>query len=638
MKPLKQGRPFTKKQTEQELEDLQRRREPENLELLQLTKDALLDIAKRFGIAGVSTMTKAELLKNIIKTKEEVDEVEKKNKEIKRLEQQAKFDLLEKEAEKKLKQEAEEREREFQNARELEKFYRERRREKEDKLLNKYLYGEEELSEKQHKKARDIIARREIEDEEQKLLEEEEQKIAEEFDEDDEDDDEDEEDDLDIPDEYKKIWFDIPKEIRDDYENVSGDEDEKEQWLKEAIDEWQDEQKEALKELDSIVPKGQRRKRRIRGKRSNKKKSQQQPVAPMAPPLSEPVAPVPRTLRTYPTATPSSNNIPRTGDTGIEDEEKETAPPMAAAAEPAAAAPDVPEQVPAPAPAPSPTKLSRLGRTGKGANAPQGKSEEPTAALREFGTSNHEIDNFLSKFGNEYLGCIGHDEIPSKIYPKIRPRSRGFFVINTDPSWKSGCHWQAVFFDARPTGSNSIEFFDSFADPIDKKLQEDLKGIAERLDAKTYLKLKENRIKRQNDDSDNCGHFCMEFICDRMRGKPFPEASGFDESVKGESDIHKWKKMNGFGFLPSFGSIAQRVTSAIAKPISNTVQRVKNVGSTIGNFAQQVKETIFFPEKKLPTSIQPIFEKYKNYKIMSCRIRREPILAFVDKFINLISF
>ena len=260
---------------------------------------------------------------------------------------------------------------------------------------------------------------------------------------------------------------------------------------------------------------------------------------------------------------------------------------------------------------------------------------------KKFGIDNHSIDRFLSKYGDEYLGCIAHDEIPSKIYPKIKPRSRGFFVINTDPSWKSGCHWQCVFYDARPQGSGSIEFYDSFADPIDPKMQADLKGIAERLDAKTYLKLKENRIKQQNDNSDNCGYFCMNFITSRMRGKGFPEASGFDESVQGESDINKFKKMNGFGFLPSFGSIAstlQRPFNTIKEALRDTAGRVQNVAQRVQNVATNIKETVFFPEKKLPSSIQPIFEKYKNYKIISFQIRREPILAFVDKFINFISF
>ena len=312
-----------------------------------------------------------------------------------------------------------------------------------------------------------------------------------------------------------------------------------------------------------------------------------------------------KNARVFVTANANTNNLARVGDPGVQ-------------------------------PPPAPAADGKLEGEGKH------KKQE------KFGIDNHSIDRFLSKYGDEYLGCIAHDEIPSKIYPKIKPRSRGFFVINTDPSWKSGEHWQCVFFDARPNGSNSIEFYDSFADPIDPKMQADLKGIAERLDAKTYLKLKENRIKQQHDDSDNCGYFCMNFITSRMRGKGFPEASGFDESVKGESDIHRFKKMNGFGFLPSFGSIAstfQRPLNTIkdiakqgTTALQNTAQRVRNVGSTIGNIATNIKETIFFPEKKLPSSIQPLFEKYKNFKIISFQIRREPILAFVDKFINFISF
>lgn len=316
------------------------------------------------------------------------------------------------------------------------------------------------------------------------------------------------------------------------------------------------------------------------------------------------------------------------------------------------AAPDVPAQVeegdavetdPANSRLNATTLTRRAGQqqppTTKPAKA--GQPQQGTGKEEKFGIDNHTIDEFLSKYGSEYLGCIAHDEIPSKIYPKVRPRSRGFFVINTDPSWKGGEHWQCIFYDARPSGSGSIEFYDSFADPIDKKLQEDLKGIAERLDAKTYLKLKENRVKQQHDDSDNCGYFCMNFITSRMRGKPFTEASGFDESVKGENDIHKFKKQNGFGFLPSFGSIStglRNIAQGAVKAVSNTAQRVRNVGQNIAQGAQNIKEQIFFPEKKLPSIVQPTFEKYKNFRILSAQLRREPILAFVDKFINLISF
>jgi hypothetical protein len=54
--------PFQKKATEQEIEELQKRREPENIEMFQLTKDALLDLARREELKGRSAMTKAQLI------------------------------------------------------------------------------------------------------------------------------------------------------------------------------------------------------------------------------------------------------------------------------------------------------------------------------------------------------------------------------------------------------------------------------------------------------------------------------------------------------------------------------------------------------------------------------------------------
>ena len=264
-------------------------------------------------------------------------------------------------------------------------------------------------------------------------------------------------------------------------------------------------------------------------------------------------------------------------------------------------------------------EISGTGHKHNADNLPEGK-----------GIDNHTIDRFLSKFGNEYLGCIACDEIPSKIYPKIRPRTRGFFVMNTQPSYKGGLHWVCLLMDARPHGSSSIEYFDSFADPIPERLQQDIKGIAERLDAKTYLKLKENRIKFQSESSDNCGHFCMEFICDRMRGKPFPEASKFNDSVRGEDEVNRWKTMNGFGFLPSFGMIR----SALQRPQVPSV--VKNAWNKAGEKIEQFRQQ-FFPAKKLPAPVQVLFDKYKNNKVISAQIRREPIFAIIDKVINLIS-
>lgn len=171
--------------------------------------------------------------------------------------------------------------------------------------------------------------------------------------------------------------------------------------------------------------------------------------------------------------------------------------------------------------------------------------------IHDLGLSNFDIDKIMSPY-SEYLGTISHDRVRDEILPNVKAKSRGGFVINTDPLSKPGEHWQSVFFDARPEGSHSIEFFDSYGDPIDKSLQKDLMLIANRLNAGTYLKLKENRIKYQNDKSSNCGWFASKFLIDRFRNRPFSEASGYDDTKRGEANIERFKHQRGFGYIPSF--------------------------------------------------------------------------------------
>lgn len=168
------------------------------------------------------------------------------------------------------------------------------------------------------------------------------------------------------------------------------------------------------------------------------------------------------------------------------------------------------------------------------------------------GMSNHQIDKVMCQHPH-YLGTISHDEIKSKIIPLIKTKSKGGFVINTDPHNKAGTHWQAVFFDGTPSGSHEIDFFDSYGDRIDNGLLRDIKLIADKLCSDSYLKFKENRITYQNDKSSNCGWFCCKFLIDRFRNKPFSDASGFNDVIKGEAAIEKFKTQHGgFRYIASF--------------------------------------------------------------------------------------
>lgn len=239
----------------------------------------------------------------------------------------------------------------------------------------------------------------------------------------------------------------------------------------------------------------------------------------------------------------------------------------------------------------------------------------------ERGLSNTEIDQIMKPLGDFYLGTIAHDQIHSMIIPKIKPRSNGAFIINTDPASKGGSHWQAIAHFASPNSSHEINFFDSFADPMDNKLRKDLKDIANKLDAQTFLKLKENSVQLQDDRTSTCGFHCIRFILDRHRGKTFAQATGYDDKVKndsirGEGEINRFKKQIGFGFIPSF----------LQRP-NSMMQQIKD----------KIKEKIFFPSREFSNAFKSIMSKYGNLRIKSARIRRAPIGSAINSLLNILS-
>jgi hypothetical protein len=151
--------------------------------------------------------------------------------------------------------------------------------------------------------------------------------------------------------------------------------------------------------------------------------------------------------------------------------------------------------------------------------------------------STSDIDKIMRKYPS-YLGTFARDEVKN-LYKVVKPKKKAMFIFNTDTSDKEGEHWQAVFID--PVESKSVEFYDSFADPAPKALLKDLKKIVDAMKPDTYFKFKENRIKQQSVTTANCGWFCIRFLIDRSRGKPFPEASGFSEVSRNEKNIEKFK-------------------------------------------------------------------------------------------------
>ncbi len=183
-------------------------------------------------------------------------------------------------------------------------------------------------------------------------------------------------------------------------------------------------------------------------------------------------------------------------------------------------------------------------------SAPRGDGKE-----QEGGMYDDQIDRVMSHF-KDYAGTIMRNEIKT-LLPGIEPRSRVAFIINTDTSDKPGQHWDAVYIDARdgPESSNSLEWYDSFGRSMPPDIQQDCKLILKMLKPSTVLKLKENRVIAQSDNSSNCGFFCCRFLMDRFRGKSFAAATGYDdkqkinEITKNEKEIENLKQTKPFSFI-----------------------------------------------------------------------------------------
>ena len=84
------------------------------------------------------------------------------------------------------------------------------------------------------------------------------------------------------------------------------------------------------------------------------------------------------------------------------------------------------------------------------------------------------------------------------------------YVINSDPSSKSGEHWVAVYFDKRGRG----EYFDSYG------LSPTWIGLDSYMDAYSLSGWIYNRKTLQAYFSSFCGHCCVYFILFRCRGVP----------------------------------------------------------------------------------------------------------------------
>ena len=78
-------------------------------------------------------------------------------------------------------------------------------------------------------------------------------------------------------------------------------------------------------------------------------------------------------------------------------------------------------------------------------------------------------------------------------------------VINTDPSWKPGRHWVAIFVPA----IGPWEYFDSYGE------EPNVSYVRQFLHNKSVVW---NRKSRQSPTSGVCGHYCIYYLVHRARG------------------------------------------------------------------------------------------------------------------------
>lgn len=154
------------------------------------------------------------------------------------------------------------------------------------------------------------------------------------------------------------------------------------------------------------------------------------------------------------------------------------------------------------------------------------------------GLYNDQIDDMLRKYPH-YVGCCSRDEIH-----KINLNDGvGGFIYNTVPSDKptdKEGHWRAIYINV--DDDKSIDHYDSFGEPAEQDIQEQVKQLLESYNLPYYLKWKDNKIINQRSNSSNCGWFCINFLQDRFEGIPFIDSTGFSTVMKSENKIKGLKK------------------------------------------------------------------------------------------------
>ena len=109
----------------------------------------------------------------------------------------------------------------------------------------------------------------------------------------------------------------------------------------------------------------------------------------------------------------------------------------------------------------------------------------------------------LYKLRSLFGGVLASNQLPLKIKRPV------LFVVNTDPSQKSGKHWTVFWFPKR----GQAEFFDSYG-RSPSKVHHKFASFLKRHSRK-YLY---NRKRLQANGSNTCGPYCIYYAIHRTKG------------------------------------------------------------------------------------------------------------------------
>jgi hypothetical protein len=132
---------------------------------------------------------------------------------------------------------------------------------------------------------------------------------------------------------------------------------------------------------------------------------------------------------------------------------------------------------------------------------------------------------------NNFTGVFAADRLQSlhvKKYPAC-------FIVNSDPSWKPGTHWLAIYMDH----NHNVEFFDSYGQSPSKYPM-----IFDFM--RTYTgHYKMNFVQLQSSLSSTCGQFCIYFLLWRCRSVSFEQIMNAFDPCQETNDLLVTTFVNG---------------------------------------------------------------------------------------------